>query len=131
MATSLAGFSKSVNVSFQYIKEDINTLRLRSAFLEEKISELRKIDSDLRATVSAIRKVSKSSPKVESKPEKKAAPTSESEEKKGPELNFYDVKARQRFSANVYKEVVKNNTLFAVAKSPFGNYECYRILKKV
>jgi cytolysin (calcineurin-like family phosphatase) len=145
MVATLQAFSKNVDVSFKFAREDLNTLKMKSAFLQEKINELKKIEKDLRSDFAELKKLSKEQKKKEIKPvEKKNVVTAiksefSKKEKVTPttttvnkaELQFYDVKARKRFSSQQYKEVVKNKTLFAVAQSPYGSYECYRILKKV
>ena len=117
---------------------------MKSSFIEEKISELQRLDRQVKADISDIRKLIAKRKQVKTtttvKPaSKKSVVTSlksaytpkKPAAKKQQELQFYDVKARKRFSSKNYREVVKNKTLFAVAKSPYGNYECYRILKKV
>ena len=45
------------------------------------------------------------------------------------ELNFYDVKGRQKFNSSKYSIVVKSGRRFAVAKAPSG-IDAYRILGK-
>ena len=47
----------------------------------------------------------------------------------GTELNFYDVKGRQKFNSSKYSIVVKSGRRFAVAKAPSG-IDAYRILGK-
>ena len=47
MVNTLQGFSKSVDLSFKYTREDISTLKMKAAFLEEKLKELNKIDFEL------------------------------------------------------------------------------------
>lgn len=46
-------------------------------------------------------------------------------------LNFYDVKAREKFESNDYEVRQKGSRYFAVTKSPTGDYECWRVLSKV
>ena len=46
-----------------------------------------------------------------------------------PELNFYDVKGRQKFNSTKYSIVVKSGRRFAVAKAPSG-IDAYRIIGK-
>jgi|TARA_B100001765_G_C19485924_1_gene331275 hypothetical protein len=48
---------------------------------------------------------------------------------KDAELNFYDVKGRQKFNSSKYSIVVKSGRRFAVAKAPSG-IDAYRILGK-
>ncbi len=45
------------------------------------------------------------------------------------ELNFYDVKGRQKFNSSKYSIVVKSGRRFAVAKAPSG-IDAYRIIGK-
>ena len=47
----------------------------------------------------------------------------------GTELNFYDVKGRQKFNSSKYRIVVKSGRRFAVAKAPSG-IDAYRIIGK-
>ena len=47
----------------------------------------------------------------------------------GTELNFYDVKGRQKFNSSKYSIVVKSGRRFAVAKAPSG-IDAYRIIGK-
>tara|TARA_B110000263_G_C15232955_1_gene475546 strand:+ start:912 stop:1109 length:198 start_codon:yes stop_codon:yes gene_type:complete len=46
-----------------------------------------------------------------------------------PELNFYDVKGRQKFNSTKYSIVVKSGRRFAVSKAPSG-IDAYRIIGK-
>jgi len=45
------------------------------------------------------------------------------------ELNFYDVKGRQKFNSSKYSIIVKSGRKFAVAKAPSG-IDAYRIIGK-
>jgi len=45
----------------------------------------------------------------------------------GETLNFYDLKAKRKFSSGNYRIVTKGGRRFAVATSPNGN-ECWRII---
>jgi len=47
------------------------------------------------------------------------------------ELSFYDVKTKGKFNATEYKVQEKSGRYFAVAKSPKGTHECWRVLSKV
>ena len=125
MVESIKGLSKNVNLSFRYVREDINKLKVNFNALNEKINELNKQNIELIKTIEELRKKAKGGKGSAPKPLPKPKPA------KGEKLSFYDVKARKRFESSVYKEVIKNKTLFAVAKSPYGNYDSYRILKKV
>ena len=44
-------------------------------------------------------------------------------------LQFYDLKAKKKFTSNMYKVVVKSGRRFAVCKAPSG-IDSYRILGK-
>ena len=46
-----------------------------------------------------------------------------------PELNFYDVKGRQKFNSTKYSIVVKSGRRFVVSKAPSG-IDAYRIIGK-
>lgn len=46
-------------------------------------------------------------------------------------LNFYDVKSKSKFESAEYDiRLSKNGRYFAVAKSPNGPNECWRVLSK-
>ncbi len=47
------------------------------------------------------------------------------------ELSFYDVKTKDKFNTTEYKVQEKSGRYFAVAKSPKGTHECWRVLSKV
>ncbi len=47
------------------------------------------------------------------------------------ELSFYDVKTKSKFNATEYDVREKSGRFFAVAKSPKGTHECWRVLSKV
>ncbi|MBI3616884.1 MAG: hypothetical protein HY210_01500 [Candidatus Omnitrophica bacterium] len=47
------------------------------------------------------------------------------------ELSFYDVKTKGKFNTTEYKVQEKSGRYFAVAKSPKGTHECWRVLSKV
>lgn len=44
--------------------------------------------------------------------------------------NFYDVKSKKKFTTSSYRIVKKGNRYFAVAKSPTGTHECWRVVSK-
>jgi len=46
------------------------------------------------------------------------------------ELSFYDVKTKGKFNTTEYKVQEKSGRFFAVAKSPKGTHECWRVLSK-
>lgn len=49
-------------------------------------------------------------------------------------LSFYDVKAKKKFNSQSYKVVTKNvrgsKKKYAVAKSPYNDFEAWRVLPK-
>ena len=45
-------------------------------------------------------------------------------------LSFYDVKTKGKFETDAYEVREKNGRFFAVAKSPKGTHECWRVLSK-
>ena len=46
------------------------------------------------------------------------------------EIEFYDVKSKSKFKATEYDVREKKGRYFAVAKSPSGTHECWRVLSK-
>lgn len=46
------------------------------------------------------------------------------------EVEFYDVKTKDKFKTANYKIVDKSGRMFAVAKSPAGTHECWRVVSK-
>ncbi|MCB9746974.1 MAG: hypothetical protein H6755_01035 [Candidatus Omnitrophica bacterium] len=46
------------------------------------------------------------------------------------ELSFYDVKTKSKFTTTEYSVKEKSGRFFAVAKSPKGTHECWRVLSK-
>ncbi|HTZ42124.1 MAG TPA: hypothetical protein VMC07_02890 [Candidatus Omnitrophota bacterium] len=46
------------------------------------------------------------------------------------ELEFFDVKTKNKFKTNEYKIVNKGGRMFAVAKSRSGPHECWRVVSK-
>ena len=46
------------------------------------------------------------------------------------ELEFFDVKTKNKFKTNEYKIVTKGGRSFAVAKSKSGPHECWRVVSK-
>ena len=45
-------------------------------------------------------------------------------------LSFYDVKTKKKFETDNYDVREKKGRFFAVAKSPAGTHECWRVLSK-
>ena len=45
-------------------------------------------------------------------------------------LSFYDVKTKGKFETTEYQVREKSGRFFAVAKSPKGTHECWRVLSK-
>ena len=46
------------------------------------------------------------------------------------EIEFYDVKAKSKFKTDKFKVEERKGRFFAVAKSPNGDHECWRVLSK-
>ena len=46
------------------------------------------------------------------------------------ELGFFDVKTRSKFKTAEYRVEERKGRFFAVAKSPTGTHECWRVLSK-
>lgn len=46
------------------------------------------------------------------------------------ELSFYDVKTKSKFNTAEFDVREKSGRFFAVAKSPKGTHECWRVLSK-
>ncbi len=46
------------------------------------------------------------------------------------DLSFYDVKTKSKFNTATYSVKEKSGRFFAVAKSPKGTHECWRVLSK-
>lgn len=47
-----------------------------------------------------------------------------------PKMSFYDVKTKKKFDTDSYRVAEKSGRFFAVAKSPHGSHECWRVLSK-
>ena len=45
------------------------------------------------------------------------------------EIEFYDVKTKQKFKTTNYRVEERKGRYFAVTKSPSGDYECWRVIK--
>jgi len=46
------------------------------------------------------------------------------------EISFYDVKTKSKFNTADFKVREKSGRFFAIAKSPKGTHECWRVLSK-
>ena len=46
------------------------------------------------------------------------------------EIEFFDVKTKSKFKTTSWKIVDKSGRFFAVAKSPTGTHECWRVVSK-
>ena len=46
------------------------------------------------------------------------------------ELEFYDVKTKNKFKTASFRIEERKGRFFAVAKSPTGTHECWRVLSK-
>ncbi len=45
-----------------------------------------------------------------------------------PKVSFYDVKTKKKFETDSYSIKEKSGRFFAVAKSPAGTHECWRVV---
>ena len=45
-------------------------------------------------------------------------------------LEFYDVKTKSKFQTEEYRVEERSGRFFAVAKSPAGTHECWKVLSK-
>lgn len=46
------------------------------------------------------------------------------------EMEFFDVKTKKKFKTTSYTVKERSGRYFAVAKSPAGTHECWRVLSK-
>ncbi|MFH1791541.1 MAG: hypothetical protein ABH885_06130 [Candidatus Omnitrophota bacterium] len=46
------------------------------------------------------------------------------------EMEFYDVKTKKKFKTTEVRLVEKSGRNFAVAKSPSGTHECWKVVSK-
>jgi hypothetical protein len=46
------------------------------------------------------------------------------------EMEFFDVKTKTKFKTSEFRVEEKSGRFFAVAKSPSGTHECWRVLSK-
>lgn len=46
------------------------------------------------------------------------------------EMEFFDVKTRKKFKATEYDIREKSGRFFAVAQSPSGSHECWKVISK-
>jgi hypothetical protein len=46
------------------------------------------------------------------------------------EMEFFDVKSKSKFKTGSFRIEQKKGRYFAVAKSPSGSHECWRIVSK-
>jgi hypothetical protein len=46
------------------------------------------------------------------------------------EIQFFDVKTKNKFKTTTYRIVEKGGRFFAVTKSPTGTHECWRVVSK-
>ena len=47
-----------------------------------------------------------------------------------PELEFFDVKSRQKFKSSNFRIEERKGRFFAVTKAPAGTHECWKVLSK-
>lgn len=45
-------------------------------------------------------------------------------------ISFFDLKSKKKFTTDNWREEIRKNRRFAVAKSPSGPHECWRVLGK-
>ncbi len=45
-------------------------------------------------------------------------------------MDFFDVKTKNKFQTDNYRIVERGGRFFAVAKSPAGTHECWRVVSK-
>ncbi len=45
-----------------------------------------------------------------------------------PKISFYDVKTKKKFETDSYNIKERSGRFFAVAKSPAGTHECWRVM---
>ena len=46
------------------------------------------------------------------------------------DLQFYDVKSKNKFTSGDFRVEEKKGRFFAVTKSPSGTHECWRVISK-
>jgi hypothetical protein len=46
------------------------------------------------------------------------------------EMEFFDVKTKNKFKTSEFRIEEKKGRFFAVAKSPSGSHECWRVVSK-
>ena len=46
------------------------------------------------------------------------------------EMEFFDVKTKNKFKTSDFRIVEKKGRFFAVAKSPSGTHECWKVVSK-
>ena len=46
------------------------------------------------------------------------------------EMEFFDVKTKNKFKTTEYRVEQKGPRFFVVAKSPTGSYECWKVVSK-
>jgi hypothetical protein len=116
MDKSIEQVERNVAASFGYVKKDLLLMNDAISNLQEQIH---RVIENQKALVEKLNSLN------ESKPKTKTKKTAEKEK-----LEFYDVKTKRRFKSDEYKYVMKSNRKFAVAKSPFGDNEVYRIVSQ-
>jgi len=47
-----------------------------------------------------------------------------------PEMEFFDVKTKKKFKATEFRIEERKGRFFAVAKSPAGTHECWKVVSK-
>ena len=46
------------------------------------------------------------------------------------EIEFFDVKSKKKFKTSTFRVEQRKGRFFAVAKSPSGTHECWKVLSK-
>jgi hypothetical protein len=132
MVESVSSFSRNIDLSFKNVREDINKLKLSFSKLNDCVADLNNKNGELLSSFEEIKRIVGVKGGIRKVPEISRKIEDLNDNVGGlKKLVFYDVKAKKRFESDDYRELVKSKTLFAVSKSPYGDYECYRILKKV
>ncbi len=47
-----------------------------------------------------------------------------------PDMEFFDVKSKKKFKTDTFRIEERKGRFFAVAKSPSGTHECWKVVSK-
>jgi len=131
MVFTANGLSRNIDISFSNVRKDLSELKDKFQLLELKVEAIKMQDAEAKAHVFWIRQSIKGAKKISTvKGKANIIDVIKGSFSKNEELGFYDLKTKSSFNTTDYKEVVKDKTVFAVAKSPSGEHDCYRILRK-